>query len=156
MTPDLKLNDLTNDGNFRSKVQLTLQNLEGHGEDPKIFETLRTMEEQREKVRRGVSKTMNSYHLKKGKDGKAKAADVASKSKGWNVGPRFWLLLGANCQSRKIGWGGIFGFSPAQKAHLIELFDVLRAAGWPKEHPAYRGKVPISWDPAHLQYDSNW
>lgn len=153
---DAKLSTITADGNFRAKVQATLDSLESLGEDPKIFETIRTVAEQREKVRRGVSKTMRSYHLKRGKDGKAKAADVASKSKGWNVGPRFWLILGANCQSRKIGWGGLFGLSKKQRGALASVFNELREARWPENHYLYGTKLPLGWDPAHLQFDSNW
>lgn len=154
--PDLRLTSITMDADFRAKIAATLDHMRQHGEDPKIFETLRTVEQQRQKVKGGVSKTMNSYHLKKGTDGKAKAADIASASKGWNVHPRFWLLLIANCEFRKIGTGGIFGFNKAQRKRLMKAIDTLRAAGWPAEHPLYAERGLYSWDAAHCQFDSNW
>lgn len=153
---DPKLATITTDGSFRSKIEATLDHMRGHGEDPKIFETLRTVEQQRKKVRDGVSKTMRSYHLKKGSDGHAKAADIASKSKGWNCSQRFWLLLGANAQYRGLGWGGLFDFNAAQRARVLAAFETLRAAGWPKSHPLYKERGLVSWDPAHVQFDSNW
>jgi hypothetical protein len=48
-TVDPKLSELTNDGNFRAKVQLTLQSLTEQKERPKIFEAMRTLAQQRER-----------------------------------------------------------------------------------------------------------
>lgn len=153
-TLDPKLGDLTTDGNFRAKVQAVLADVSSHGERPKIFETARTEEQQREKVRLGYSKTMNSYHRKRGKDGKALAADVAEARKGWNARRRFWFMLGASARAHGVGWGGLFNLKRAEVHKLLEAFSILRAAGWPPEHPAYQTRA--GWDVAHLQKDSNW
>lgn len=154
MTSHPKLATLTDDGNFRAKVAKVIAQLENRGESPKIFETKRTVAQQREKVRLGYSKTMFSEHLKTGKDGLCKAADIADASKGWNASRRFWFIIGAACQSYGIGWGGLFGLKGSQKAKLAAAFDILREAGWPDEHDAYR--TQIGWDPAHLQQRANW
>lgn len=145
---DPKLHELTNDGNFQSKIAATLDVLEAKGEHPKIFEAKRTVEQQREKVRKGYSKTMNSYHLKRGKDGGALAADIADQKRGWNTSKRFWLLLGANCEARQISWGGLFGLNAKQKQAVKRTIDLLRSIGWPEEHESYQ--VQLGWDPAHL------
>jgi len=151
---DAKLIELTTDGNFRAKVAACLTDLQAHGEDPKVFEAKRTVEQQREKVRLGYSKTMNSYHLKRGKDGGAKAADVADRTKGWNASKRFWLMLGSSALAHGVGWGGLFGLNRVQKQRLRTAILVLRSAGWPAGHSAY--EVQVGWDGAHLQADVNW
>lgn len=153
-TVDPKLSELTTDGNVRAKVAAVLADLQGHGEDPKIFEAKRTVEQQREKVRLGYSKTMNSYHLKRGKDGGAKAADVADRKKAWNASKRFWLLTGSSALAHGLGWGGLFGLGASQKAAVVRAIETLREAGWPKTHEAYQ--TQLGWDEAHLQADYNW
>lgn len=154
MPNDPKLNDLTRDGRFREKISAVLNALAANGFDPKIFETKRTLAQQIEKVRKGYSKTLNSYHLRRGSDGGGKAADVASRAMGWNVRKRWWLILGAACQSYGLGWGGLFGLKAREKRALVAAIDELRAAHWPLEHPAYA--VRMGWDPAHIQTGSNW
>lgn len=149
-----KLHELTHDGGFQSKVRATLIRMAQLGLKPKIYEAKRTVEEQKEKVRKGYSKTMRSFHLKRGKDGGAMAADIADADKGWNAEKRFWLVLGANAESRGLGWGGLFGLNGKQKQALLEAFDVLRIEGWPDNHPAYA--VKIGWDPAHLENRDLW
>lgn len=151
---DPKLAELTQDGNFRAKVGFTLENLADKDESPKIFEAMRTVEQQREKVRKGYSRTMKSYHLKRGSDKLGLAADIADRTKGWNASKRFWLLLAANCEARMMGWGGLFGLKSKQIKAIQDALSVLRAAGWPMSHPSY--EVAIGWDPAHVQKDSNW
>lgn len=149
-----KLSELTNDGKFRDHVAGVLVQLENRDEHPRIYETKRTIAQQAEKVRLGYSKTMRSYHLKTGKDGGAKAADVADAAKGWNATRRFWFIIGAASQSYGVGWGGLFSLSGKQKQRLIKALNELRAAHFPEDHPAYR--TQIGWDPAHLQADNNW
>lgn len=151
---DAKLHELTADGDFQLKVWRTLTNLGTHGENPKIFEAKRTVAQQKEKVRKGYSKTMFSYHLKRGSDDGARAADVADTKKGWNASKRFWLLLAANAQTRRLGWGGLFGLTHKQKRAVIAALDELREKGWPEDHSAYQ--VRIGWDPAHLEDKDNW
>jgi len=151
---EAKLHEITADFDFQLKVYKTLANMETHSEAPKIYETKRTVEQQREKVRKGYSKTMRSDHLKRGSDGGSWACDVADRAKGWNARKRFWFLLGANAQSRGMGWGGLFGLSRKQKANLIAAFDRLRKKGWPQADADY--EVPVGWDVAHLSAKSNW
>lgn len=150
------LDQVTTDQDFRDKIARTLKTLEDLGEAAKIYEAMRTEAQQREKVRQGNSRTMKSYHLKRGSDGKGLAVDIADAKKGWGASRRFWLILGANCEARGLSWGGIFGFNRAQKQALLEAINELRAAGWPKDHPLYHSRLPaISWDPAHVSLGEN-
>lgn len=151
---DPKLADLTTDGNFRAKVQSILNDLDGKDEKPKIFETKRTLEQQKEKVKKGYSSTMSSFHLKRGADGGAKAADVADAKKGWGASKRFWLIIGSSALAHEVGWGGLFGLKKTQKQAVVNAIKELRDAGWPASHDAYQ--VPIGWDPAHVQTAVNW
>lgn len=151
---DPKLSELTTDNAFRGKVELVLRDLDGKKYDGYIAEAKRTIEQQREKVRKGYSKTMNSYHLKRGKDGGGLAADIVQKGKGWNASKRFWLILGSSAWAHQLGWGGLFGLNAKQKKALQQAIHTLRQAGWPIEHQAYQ--VRMGWDPAHLENKSNW
>ena len=151
---DPKLAELTADGNFREKVRALLCDLERLGEYAKIFEAKRTVDQQREKVRLGYSKTMRSNHLKRGADGGGKAADIADRSKGWNASRRFWFIIGASCHARGLGWGGLFGMKSKQKLAFHAAVRTLREAGWPESHSAYQAH--IGWDPAHVEFGSNW
>ncbi len=78
---------------FREKVRRVLAGLEQKNWQPKVVEGRRTREEQAEKVRRGVSTTMNSKHLC------GIAADIIDRRYGWG-GPaadtnfQFWKDLG--------------------------------------------------------------
>lgn len=151
---DQKLNELTTDGNFRAKVAAILGDLDRLGCNAKIYEAKRTVAQQREKVRLGYSKTMNSYHLKRGTDGGAKAADIADRAKAWNAHKRFWLILGASAWARGLGWGGLFGLNKTQVKKLMAAIQRLSAAGWPDHSPDY--ETPTGWDGAHVQADNNW
>lgn len=154
MSKHPKLLDLTTDRHFAAHVGKIIAQLEARDENPRIYETKRTIEQQREKVRKGYSKTMASFHLKLGKDKLARAADIADAARGWNATRRFWFIIGAASNSYGVGWGGCFGLSAKQRLKLLAAFDELRAAGWPHEHPAYECR--IGWDPAHLQDSPTW
>lgn len=149
-----KLSELTTDGAFAAKVGQVLAQLEARNETPRIFETKRTLAQQVKKVRAGYSRTLKSQHVDRGSDGGALAADIADSAKGWNASRRFWLIIGAACQSYGLGWGGLFGLNGRQKGALVAALNTLRAAGWPEDHEAYA--VSIGWDPAHLQKRPNW
>lgn len=151
---DPKLSELTTDGNFRAKVAACLADLEGHGEHPKIFEAKRTEAQQREKVRLGFSKTMNSFHLKRGSDSGARAADVADKNTGWNASKRFWLKLASAALAHGLGSGILFGLNGKQQRALMQAIERLRVANWPQSHPDYQ--VRTGWDPAHLEDRNRW
>jgi hypothetical protein len=149
------LTKVTERDGFRSKIQATLDNLKAKGESGKIDPgVLRTVAQQRELVRKGYSKTMNSYHLP-GPDGLSRAVDLVDAKKGWNASKRFWLLVGANAEYRGLGWGGLFGLNATQRAAVLQAINDLRRAGWPKgNHKAYQ--VQLGWDVAHVEARSNW
>src|SRR3990167_10500617 len=65
---------------FQPWVVKVLAELESLGWEPIIFEGRRTIEEQREKVRLGYSKTMRSRHLS------GYAADIVDRRYLWNSG----------------------------------------------------------------------
>jgi peptidoglycan LD-endopeptidase CwlK len=81
-------------------------------QDFTVFEGLRTVERQREYVRKGVSKTMNSKHLKQA-DGYGHAVDLVPYIDGtarWEWGP-IYEVAAAMCQAAKeqgtlLTWGG--------------------------------------------------
>lgn len=148
-----KLNELTTQGNFKNKVAGILSALEGYKEKPRIFEALRPMSQQLEKVRNGYSQSMISLHLA-GPDGKARAADIADSKRGWNASKRFWLILGAAAQSYGVGWGGLFGLTKQQKETVQRVIIELRKQGFPLSSELYQ--VQIGWDPAHVQLKNNW
>lgn len=153
--PTQKLLELTNDGGFRSKVAAVLETLSKKGyPDVYIVEAKRTLAQQQEKVRRGYSKTLNSYHLKRGSDTGGLAADIVPKSKGWNAEKRFWLMLGWLCYSHGLGWGGLFGLSATRKNLVLASMKRLSKAGWPAKSADY--ETQIGWDGAHVQKKVNW
>lgn len=151
---DPKLADLTQDGNFRAKVAAVIADMHARGYDVKIFEAKRTIGQQRQKVALGYSKTMKSFHLKRGSDGGAMAADVADIEKAWGWGKREMFMMGSSAMAHGLGWGGLFGLTAKGKAAVVSAIKVLRQANWPLAHPAYR--VILGWDEAHLQSLVNW
>ena len=150
---DPKLIQLTEAGNFREKVEAILGHLGAKGLSPKIYEAKRTVEQQREKVRLGYSKTMRSNHLP-GRDGLSRAADVADLNLAWNASKRFWMMLGAAALAHDVGWGGLFGLGRTQKANVVKCINRARAEGWPIKSEAYQ--CQLGWDVAHLEMGSNW
>lgn len=154
MSSDPKLNQITKDDAFRAKVDLVLEDLKGKKYDGFIAEAQRTVAQQREKVKKGYSKTMNSFHVKTGSDGGCKAADIVQRGKGWSASKRFWLILGSSAWAHNIGWGGLFGLNSKQVKAMQKAIHTLRQAGWPIEHEAYQ--VQMGWDVAHVEIKSNW
>ncbi|MEP0879235.1 M15 family metallopeptidase [Funiculus sociatus GB2-M2] len=103
---------------FQQKVGRVLVKVRAKGWQPKVAEGRRTIAEQREKVRRGVSKTMRSKHLC------GIAADIIDKRYGWggpaaNTNFKFWKDLGAAAKSEGLVWGGDWR-SFKDVAHLEE------------------------------------
>lgn len=90
---------------FRAKVERVLRRLQAEGWQPFVAEGLRTRAQQREKVRRGYSRTMNSRHLS------GRAADIVDRRWGWG-GPAkdddhpFWRALGRAAAAEGLTWGG--------------------------------------------------
>jgi uncharacterized protein YoaH (UPF0181 family) len=153
---DPKLTQITTDGNLRAKIQTILYHLAARGyADAFIAEAMRTREEQAEKVRKGYSKTMKSYHLLRGSDGKGLAADIVPRSTGWNAPKRYWMMLGWVCHEHGVGWGGVFSLTTAKQQALLESMQRLSEKGWP-EGPDPDYQTPIGWDPAHCQKANNW
>jgi hypothetical protein len=152
---DPKLEQLTMDGGFRNKVAVILDTLQKKGYlDAYIVEAMRTIEQQKEKVRLGYSKTMASYHLKRGSDKKGLAADIVPKSVQWNASKRFWMMYGWLCYQHAVGWGGLFGVSTGRKASILAAMKRLSAKGWPDHDEDYQ--IGLGWDPAHCQAGVNW
>lgn len=92
---------------FRVKVENVLRKLQAKGWQPKVAEGLRTVEQQKEKVQKGFSKTLKSKHL----DGLA--ADIIDKRYGWgkeaaNLDFQFWKDLGQAATEESLTWGGNF------------------------------------------------
>ncbi len=154
MPADNLLFHVTQDGNFRAKVRAIEEDIEARGYKPFVASAKRTQAQQRDKVNSGVSKTMRSFHVKRGSDGGSMAADVADRDKGWNVERRFWFILGASAMARDVGWGGLFGLSRAQRYQLRIVLRELSKGGFPENSELYNAKM--GWDPAHLQTGSNW
>lgn len=139
------LSNLTDQGNFRAKVAAIIRDAKGHGYDVTIYSSLRSVEEQKEKVKKGYSKTMNSKHLP-GWDGHARAADIASVKHGWNAPQDYWLMIGRLALTKGLRWGGLFGLPKKQKAALVAFLTDTSKPFNPME---WKGK--IGWDPAHVE-----
>ena|SRR3990167_9742313 len=135
-----KLN--TVDAICRAKFEAVLRDLEKNSFSPLIAEALRTREQQAEKVRKGYSKTMNSYHVPRKGWGGARACDIIEEGKGWNSSRTFWLKLGSSAISHGLNWGGFFGLNTAQKEALIR--DI-KARKW-------NTSVKVGWDVAHIEW----
>jgi peptidoglycan L-alanyl-D-glutamate endopeptidase CwlK len=91
---------------LRKEIEPILQRLEDEGYQPIIAEGLRTIAQQRQKVAKGYSKTMNSKHLT------GRAVDVVDKRYLWNVGldHPFFKLYGSLVNANpKLTWGGDWG-----------------------------------------------
>lgn len=158
--PDDKLHELTTEGNFRDKVGAVLGAV-GYKmpkrNQPYIASADRSPAQQMGKIAAGFSKLKRSKHVGVNfKDKKARAADIVPEVLLWNNAPkRYWLLLGSAAWAMGLGWGGLFGFSRAQRNAVRKAIVELRSLGWPLEHPLYES-TRISWDPAHVELGSNW
>lgn len=90
---------------FREKVVRILRRLQAKGWQPRVGSGRRTLEEQKEKVRKGYSKTLKSWHLK------GLAADIIDSRWGWggeaaNLDHDFWTDLGEAAKREGLTWGG--------------------------------------------------
>lgn len=144
-TTDLKLLKLvTESGNFRGKIAAIFNEMEGAGYFPRIVETFRTLAQQKEKVAKGYSKTLNSDH-RAGPDGLARAADIADARYGWGATRAFWLTLGRCALLHDCEWGGLWGLSFLQRRKL-KKFLTDRSKPW---NP-HLWNGPLGWDTAHV------
>lgn len=94
-------------GVVKRSIQLTTQ-------DFSVHDGLRTEAEQREYVRRGVSKTMNSMHMKQG-DGFGHAVDLVPYINGvlrWEWKPIYAVASAVHAAAKELGvdliWGGVW------------------------------------------------
>lgn len=87
---------------FRGKIERILRRMTSLGWKPYVAEGIRTRAQQRKKVQRGFSKTMNSYHLH------GLAADIVDRRYGWKIGQghRYWRDLGRAAAAEGLTWGG--------------------------------------------------
>jgi len=96
---------------FKPIVLEIMTRLEAKGWQPVVAEGRRTVAQQREKVRKGYSKTMNSYHLS------GMAADIVDKRYLWNIAlsHQYWKDQGAIVEDLKksnpgLRWGGTWAY----------------------------------------------
>jgi hypothetical protein len=121
---------------FKFQVEKILGELEAMGWRPKIASAKRTTAEQAEKLKKGYSKTMHSWHVESTRsilpEGKSaysvvlgNAADVVDKRYGWG-GPAankefgFWKDLGKTAKKHGCFWGG--DWKMRDVAHIQLLF----------------------------------
>lgn len=97
------------DPKFKPIVAEIMQRLSEKGYQPIVCEGKRTIEQQREKVRRGVSQTMNSYHLT------GMAADIVDQRYMWNIplSHPYWrtqgeIILDLARTNKGLYWGGVW------------------------------------------------
>ncbi len=101
------------------KVIPILESLEDEGWEPRVVEGLRTMAQEREKVRLGYSHTMHSKHLT------GDAVDVVDKRYGWdhvasNLGYEYWREQGKLVDHTPgLTWGGDWGRGYARYEALL-------------------------------------
>jgi len=88
-----------------------ISSLAGQGYDVRIGDTVRTPEQQAQKVAQGVSRTYHSNHLIDPATGKSRALDLIVYTNGkpdWNTKNPAWRAIGKEAKSRGLGWGGDF------------------------------------------------
>jgi peptidoglycan L-alanyl-D-glutamate endopeptidase CwlK len=101
------LDDLT--PTFKVKVEQLIKNLKDLGITVIVVDTLRTIAEQKQNIKKGVSWTMNSKHLP-GPDGKARAIDIVPHvlaiKKNWAPESPLWKTVGEEAKKLGLKWGG--------------------------------------------------
>lgn len=119
---------------FKPIVWEILTRLEALGYQPYVCEGRRTVEQQREKVRKGYSKTMKSYHLT------GNAADIVDKRYMWNIPltHQYWIDYGTivkelQKENPTLRWGGDW--------NVPGRFEILKK----------KGKITWFSDCAHLE-----
>ena len=148
------LENLTEDGNFRRKIAAIIRDAKGHGYDITIYSSLRTVAEQKEKVRLGYSKTMKSKHLP-GWDGLSRAVDLADSKTAWGCHRTTWLMIGRLALTKGLKWGGLWGLPLKTRKRLVAFLiaehteeNPFRPLDWVNED----GKPgPLGWDAAHVE-----
>jgi hypothetical protein len=112
-------------------VTTAIVNLLPKGLDASVFDGLRTMAEQRENLRRGVSKTLKSKHLPQA-DGWGHAADILPYIDG-----RVWWDSEEDAMQRRIDLAFqdiSTAMLKAAELHDIEIENGFALWGWDKPH----------------------
>jgi len=120
---------------MQPKARAVLQDLTAHNWKPLIVEARRTLEEQKEKVRLGYSKTLKSYHLT------GNAIDVVDARYMWDSPRLFWLMLISSGLSHGLDSGAFFGLPVKMKEALLR--DI--------KNRNFETKAKLGWDTAHLE-----
>ena len=125
---------------FVPVVKKILAELTKLGWQPIIAEGIRTVAQQREKVRKGYSQTMHSKHIL------GQAVDIVDKRYLWNVDiiHKFWLDLGHIARDNGMGWGGVW----LQGKNRFPIYE--KAV---KEHRV--GLITWFCDVAHVEWRDN-
>ena len=127
---------------IRAKVAAVLSDLRGHGWRPRIQQALRTQAEQMENVRKGVSRTKNSYHLY------GLAADILDDDNPLGADRikerRFCLMLASSAWAHGLGTGTLWGLSVADAAKVVAAisgkdWDATCGLGWDAGHVEVKG-----------------
>ena len=123
---------------FRQNLRRILAELKKGGWEPIVAQTIRTPRQQAEKVKRGVSWTMHSWHVPSTMatlpytsssylEVRGNAADVVDRRYGWE-GPAhnhkfaFWLDLGRIAKQYGCEWGGDWNGKQQDVAHIQMKF----------------------------------
>ncbi len=133
---------------FRRKVEAILETMRHLGYNPKIHNSVRTVEQQRRLVQTGRSKTMRSKHLKQ-KDGWVWAVDIVDANHLWNARKDFWLTLGRLALLHGCEWGGLWG---VRNRRELQRFLTAQYGRGEWKDVAHEWLAPIGWDPAHVQF----
>lgn len=118
-------------------VQLAIQ---WTRQDFTVFEGLRSPETQEEYLRRGVTRTRNSMHLRQ-PDGYGHAVDLVPWVAGaprWEWEPIYWIALSMDAASRELGcklvWGGVWDQTMERYGGGIERMKIA-VREYCKRHP---------------------
>ena len=95
------------DPRIRAKVAAVLTDLRGHGLDPVIAQSWRSVDEQKRLKAAGRSTVSWSFHCH-AMNGvpAALAADIVDRRLGWGAPETFWQLLGRSARAHGLTWGG--------------------------------------------------
>ena len=90
------------DPQFRLDLGRVMNDLRSQGFQPRVYDGVRTLAEQRANVASGASQTMNSLHLQ------GRAADLADSRTWFTLGARdpFLHALGRSAANHGMVWGG--------------------------------------------------
>jgi len=123
------------DPRIRAKVEAVLRDLRGHGWQPQIATSWRSLEEQRAKKAQGRSLVSWSYHNNlRGGQPSALAVDIIDRRYAWGIPQdhQFWRDLGSSAEAHGMTWGGRWKRLP-DVAHIevrgISLSQARRASG---------------------------